>query len=94
MPRAFLLLCDACCDRAGVLKECLKTGGCTCDICGWSCSCVLGGRQFVNHIPVGCIPPEGWVWLQRKNEDSLQPLDWEALFAGRSPIQTKSTNGD
>lgn len=92
--RAFLRLCDACCDRAGVLKECLKTGGCTCDICGWSCSCVLGGRQFINHIPVGCIPPEGWSWLQRKNEESLAPLDWEALFAGLRSGRVKSGTGD
>lgn len=31
-----LNICDACADRIGLLKEVLKTGGCTCDICGFS----------------------------------------------------------
>jgi hypothetical protein len=31
-----LNLCDTCCDRIGVVKEVFKTGGCTCDACGFS----------------------------------------------------------
>lgn len=82
MPGAVLLLCDTCCDNAGAIKECLKSGGCTCDICGWSCSCVLGGRQFINTVPVGCIPDGGWAYLQTKNADSLVPINWESFFTG------------
>lgn len=79
---AYLRLCDACCDKSGTAKELMKTGGCTCDICGWSCSCCGGdGRQFVNMIPARVIPEDGWLWLQRKNEEGLQPLDWERLFS-------------
>lgn len=76
-----LLLCDACCDKAGILKEALKTGGCTCDVCGWACKCCRDdGKQFVNRIAVRVIPEDGWPVLQRRNRDSLQPIDWEALF--------------
>jgi hypothetical protein len=83
VPGPVLLLCDACCDNSGTVKEMIKSGGCTCDVCGWSCKCCLdGGRQFVNRVPVSLIPEEGWAWLQRKNEVSNRPLDWEALFAG------------
>lgn len=79
----YLMLCDACCDGAGAAREMVKTGGCTCDICGWSCSCCGGeqGRQFVNRIPVRVIPAGGWPCLQRRNSRSLMPLDWEALFS-------------
>lgn len=83
MAKAYLLMCDGCCDNSGTVKEMVKTGGCTCDVCGWATKCSLDDdRQFVNRIPVGLIPDEGWAWLQRKNEDSVRPLDWEWLFAG------------
>jgi len=36
MATLYLNICDACCDRIGALKEVFKSGGCTCDICGWS----------------------------------------------------------
>lgn len=79
---ADLKLCDACCDASGTLKEMRKTGGCTCDICGWSCQCCLDdGKQFVNRIPVRLIPSDGWSALEERNRLSLAPLDWEALFA-------------
>ena len=80
---AFLRLCDACCDRSGTAKEMVKTGGCTCDICGFSCGmCGDAAKQFVNRIPVRVISPEAWEWLLRRNECSLVPLDFERLFAG------------
>ncbi|WP_243544619.1 hypothetical protein [Pseudodesulfovibrio tunisiensis] len=78
---AHLRLCDACCDASGTAKEMFKTGGCTCDICGWACKCCGDqGRQFVNSIPVRVIPDQGWAALQERNRRSLLPLDWEALF--------------
>jgi transcription elongation factor Elf1 len=78
-----LLLCDTCCDNSGTLKELVKTGGCTCDVCGWSCQCAGdAAKQYVNRISVGLIPDEGWDYLQRKNEENLNPVNWEALFAG------------
>lgn len=81
-PSATLLLCDACCDKAGVLKELIKTGGCTCDVCGWACACCGGedGRQFVNSIPARVIPAEAWPVLQERNRASLSPIDWEKVF--------------
>ncbi len=35
-PMKYLKICDKCADRIGVVKEVFKTGGCTCDICGFS----------------------------------------------------------
>ena len=82
-PGAVLKLCDNCCDRSGTVKEMVKTGGCTCDICGWSCMCSGdAGKQYVNRIPVRLIPDEGWGYLQARNARSLIPMDWEALFEG------------
>lgn len=79
----YVLLCDTCCDRSGTLKELIKTGGCTCDICGWSCMCSGdAGKQYVNRVPLSLIPPEGWDYLHRTNERNSRPLDWERLFAG------------
>ncbi|WFS62365.1 hypothetical protein LF599_17150 [Pseudodesulfovibrio thermohalotolerans] len=76
-----LRLCDACCDTSGTAKEMMKTGGCTCDICGWACKCCGDdGRQFVNRVLVRTIPAEGWAYLQWRNQRSLAPLDWEKLF--------------
>ncbi len=76
-----LRLCDACCDNSGTAKEMVKTGGCTCDVCGWSCKCCGDlDKQFVNRIAVRNIPEDGWRYLQKKNEQSLVPLNWEALF--------------
>ncbi len=76
-----LRLCDRCCDNSGTLKEMIKSGGCTCDVCGWSCKCVGEEcRQFINRVPVRLIPAEGWAWLQATNEASLLPLDWERLL--------------
>ncbi len=76
-----LRICDSCCDGSGTIKEMVKTGGCTCDVCGWGCKCSGDDcKQFVNRIPVNCIPGEGWEWLQTRNERSNQPLDWQALF--------------
>lgn len=78
---AHLRLCDTCCDGSGTAKEMVKTGGCTCDICGWSCSCCGGdGRQFINRIPTRVIPDDGWDYLQRRNAQSLEPLNWVQLF--------------
>jgi len=78
----YLMLCDACCDNSGTAKEMMKTGGCTCDICGWACKCCGDdGKQFVNKIAVRNIPAEGWEFLQWKNARSLIPLNWEKLFA-------------
>lgn len=81
-----LRLCDACCDNSGTAKEMVKTGGCTCDICGWACKCCGGdGRQFVNNVLVRTIPAEGWAYLQWRNSRSLVPLNWQRLFLlGRS----------
>ena len=77
----YLLLCDACCDKSGTAKEMVKTGGCTCDVCGWSCSCCGGDTaQFVNRIPVRVIPDDGWEYLQWKNKKSLVPLNWTKVF--------------
>jgi hypothetical protein len=82
---AFLRLCDACCDNSGTLKEMIKTGGCTCDVCGWSCQCSAdGSKQYVNRIPARIIPDEGWPYLQRKNEHSLRPIDWAAFYTRRA----------
>ena len=76
------MLCDACCDNSGTAKEMMKTGGGTCDICGWACKCCGDdGKQFVNKIAVRNIPAEGWEFLQWKNARSLIPLNWEKLFA-------------
>lgn len=76
-----LLLCDACCDKAGILKEAVKTGGCTCDICGWACKCCGDdGKQFVNRVAVLTIPDDAWPELQARNHRSLKPLDWQELF--------------
>lgn len=81
LTEAHLRLCDACCDKAGILKEALKTGGCTCDICGWACKCCGDdGKQFVNRIAVRTIPEDGWPVLQARNAHSLIPLNWEVLF--------------
>jgi len=78
----YLRLCDTCCDLSGTAKEMVKTGGCTCDICGFSCKCCGDdGKQFVNRIPVRVIPDDGWPVLQWRNAKSLLPLDWQALFA-------------
>jgi hypothetical protein len=79
-----LLMCDACCDNSGTAKEMIKSGGCTCDVCGFSCRCAGDDcRQFVNRIPVRLIPPDGWDYLQDKNEESNTRLDWQRLFADR-----------
>lgn len=82
---AYLRLCDACCDKAGILKEALKSGGCTCDVCGWACKCCGDdGRQLVNRIAVRTISQDAWLVLQERNHRSLKPLNWEELFlAGR-----------
>lgn len=84
----YLLLCDGCCDQSGTAKELVKSGGCTCDVCGWACKCCGDdGKQFVNRIPVRVIPKEGWPVLERRNALSLRPLDWEAMFKlGREQI--------
>ena len=64
----YLRMCDSCCDYSGTAKEMVKTGGCTCDICGWACKCCGDdGKQFVNRIPVRVIPDDGWDYLQWKN---------------------------
>lgn len=77
----YLRLCDNCCDYSGTAKEMVKTGGCTCDICGWACKCCGDdGKQFVNRIAVRTIPEDGWEYLQRKNRKSLTPINWETLF--------------
>ena len=84
LPIARLRLCDACCDRSGTAKEMVKSGGCTCDICGFSCGCCGDdAKQFVNLVPVRVISDEGWRWLQARNARSLEPLDWVRLFTGR-----------
>lgn len=81
---AVLLMCDGCCDNSGTAKEMVKSGGCTCDVCGFSCQCVGDDcRQFVNRIPVRLIPADGWAWLQFKNEESNRPLDWQRLLVDR-----------
>lgn len=84
-----LLLCDACCDGSGTAKEMVKTGGCTCDVCGWACKCCGDdGKQFVNRVAVRCIPEGGWPFLERRNALSLRPLNWEKLFAyGREDLE-------
>jgi len=80
-PSPCLLLCDACCDKSGILKEFVKTGGCTCDVCGWSCACCGNhDRQFINSVPARVIPAQAWPVLQERNRRSLVPLDWEQLF--------------
>ncbi|SKA90941.1 hypothetical protein SAMN02745704_02267 [Paucidesulfovibrio gracilis DSM 16080] len=90
---ARLRLCDACCDKAGILKEMVKTGGCTCDVCGFACKCCgsdpeARGKQYINNIAVHVIPQSAWAVLQERNQRSLQPMDWQRLFAeGRSHSQ-------
>jgi hypothetical protein len=77
-----LRLCDACCDKSGTLKELVKTGGCTCDVCGFAAQ-YCGGEgmpQFINMIHARLIPDEGWPVLQNRNADAGEELDWEALF--------------
>lgn len=82
---AHLRLCDHCCDRSGTAKEMVKTGGCTCDICGFSCGCCGdAAKQYVNLVPVRVISGEGWSWLQERNARSLEPLDWVRLFTGQT----------
>lgn len=77
----YLRLCDACCDNSGTAKEMVKTGGCTCDICGWACKCCGDdGKQFVNRVAVRTIPDDGWDYLQEKNRQNLMPINWERLF--------------
>jgi len=81
LSRETLLLCDSCCDNSGTVKELIKTGGCTCDICGWSCQCSGDkAKQYVNRIHLSLIPDEGWSYLHRKNAESSRPLVWEELF--------------
>lgn len=82
--KSVLLMCDACCDNSGSPREMIKSGGCTCEVCGFSCRC-LGDdcRQFVNRIPVRLIPDEGWGYLQYKNDESNSPLDWPRLLTQR-----------
>jgi hypothetical protein len=76
-----LLLCDGCCDAGGILKEAKKTGGCTCDVCGFACACCGDpDHQYINRIAVRTIPDNAWGPLQVRNERSLTPLDWEELF--------------
>ncbi|MGE4557651.1 MAG: hypothetical protein AB7D07_12595 [Desulfovibrionaceae bacterium] len=76
-----LLLCDACCDAGGVLKEARKTGGCTCDVCGFACACCGDpDHQYINRIAVRNIPGEAWPVLQRRNQRSLAPVEWERIF--------------
>lgn len=77
----YLRLCDGCCDKSGTAKEMVKTGGCTCDICGWACKCCGDeDKQFVNKVQVSTIPDDGWDYLQWKNLQSLRPINWEQLF--------------
>ena len=77
----YLLLCDSCCDNSGTVKEMIKRGGCTCDVCGWSCKCSGDDcKQYINKIPTRLIPSGGWEYLHKKNEESTRPLDWQALF--------------
>lgn len=81
-PRAHLLVCDACCDAAGLPKELIKSGGCTCDICGWACACCRdAGRQFINSLHVRLIGGASWDVLQERNAGADAPLDWQALAA-------------
>ncbi|MGE4506126.1 MAG: hypothetical protein AB7D51_12325 [Desulfovibrionaceae bacterium] len=83
VARSHLLLCDACCDLSGTLKEMVKTGGCTCDVCGWACKCCGDdGKQFVNRVDPRNIPADGWACLQERNARSLVPMDWVRLFTG------------
>lgn len=91
----YLRLCDSCCDKSGTAKEMVKTGGCTCDICGWSCKCCGDdGKQYVNLIPVRVIPEDGWDYLMRRNDQSLRPLNWELLFrAGREHVKPEEDGG-
>ncbi|MFW5837951.1 MAG: hypothetical protein ACOCVM_08065 [Desulfovibrionaceae bacterium] len=80
---AHLLLCDGCCDAGGIFKEAQKTGGCTCDVCGFACACCSDPEirhQYINRIAVRTIPAEAWTALQERNQRSLTPLDWEKLF--------------
>ena len=35
-PVSYLNICDGWCDHIGIVKEVFKTGGCTCDVCGFS----------------------------------------------------------
>lgn len=77
----YLKLCDRCCDNSGTLKELIKSGGCTCDICGWSCKCSGDDcKQYINRTPVHLIPEDGWDYLQRKNEENNRPLNWQEIF--------------
>nr|WP_321513331.1 hypothetical protein [uncultured Pseudodesulfovibrio sp.] len=86
----YLRLCDGCCDNSGTAKEAIKTGGCTCDICGWACKCCGDdNRQFVNKVQVCVIPNDGWDYLQWKNRQSLRPINWEQLFLLKSHDESK-----
>lgn len=81
MPTAYLRICDACCDNAGTNKEVFKTGGCTCDICGWACKCAGDDcKQFINKVQAKHIPSAGWSYLQHKNAQANIPFDWEEVF--------------
>ena len=78
---SYLRMCDGCCDASGTARESIKRGGCTCDICGFSCSwCGIDGKHSINLIPARLIAPEGWLELQQRNERSLEPLDWQSIF--------------
>jgi hypothetical protein len=89
-----LLLCDTCCDRSGAPKEIFKSGGCTCDVCGFSLCCVGDDcRQFVNRIPVRLVPEEGWPVLQARNEDGLRPIDRQKLFQETNRRSRKKIDG-
>ncbi len=87
------MLCDGCCDNSGTAKEMVKTGGCTCDICGWACKCCGDdGKQFVNRIPVRVIPDDGWDYLQWKTgRVSCRSIGKSSLnSAGRRNLTTSS----
>lgn len=73
----YLNICDSCSDRIGVVKEVFKTGGCTCDICGFAFPCARDGdKSTVSRTPIHLIPEEGWHWIHKKIES-----EWETNAA-------------
>lgn len=66
-----LNICDNCADKIGALKEVFKTGGCTCDVCGFSYPCTTDkNKSTVSRTPLNIIPDTGWHWIEQKVKEN------------------------
>lgn len=71
----YLNICDSCADQIGVLKEMVKTGGCTCDVCGFAYPCAVEmEKSTVSRTPLHLIPVSGWKWIEKKISEAKYQL--------------------